>query len=119
MHTRFLPFLLCVVVACGGGSPGLETPAQGTPGVPPPNPAPNPGPLPPNPTPQPEVVYDHDFIDLTKAGAFPSDLVSDGQGSLYSVNDAQIPADDPEVSGQRRCAADTHGADRGRRPDRP
>ena len=98
MHTRnflllaALLFSLLFTGACGGGSSALDTPAQGAPGVPTPPTTPNPRPLPPPPGPQPEVVFDYDFIDLTTAGAFPSDLVSDGNGSLYSVNDATIPA---------------------------
>ncbi|MEM8883941.1 MAG: hypothetical protein AAGD14_07730 [Planctomycetota bacterium] len=87
---------LSLVVGCGsdGGLPPI-VPFEGAPGVPvdPGNPNPTPPPNPtPTPTPAPAVTFDAQFIDLTTPGAFPSDVVGDGNGSLYTVDDAQIPA---------------------------
>jgi len=98
MRARFLRpscfvFCLAFVAACsGGGSPGdTDDVVVGVPGTIPTPPQPNPTPQ-PTPTPTPAVEFDARFIDLGKPGAYPSDLVIDRNGSLYTVDDAQIPA---------------------------
>jgi len=94
MRARFLVSLLsALVLACsGGGSAGDENELPvGLPGTIPTPTTPAPGTTPPPQT-QPEVQFDPRFIDLGKAGAYPSDLVTDSSGSLYTVDDAQIPA---------------------------
>lgn len=62
----------------GGGIIHGTPPGSGTPA-----PAPDQGPA---------VVFDDATLDLGKSGAFPSDLVRDGAGTVYTVDDAQIPA---------------------------
>jgi hypothetical protein len=44
------------------------------------------------PPPTPSVRFDDSAIDLMHPGGFPSDLVADHNGNLYTVDDAQIPA---------------------------
>jgi len=38
------------------------------------------------------VAFDETAIDLGRPGAFPSDLIRDGSGTLFTVDDAAIPA---------------------------
>jgi hypothetical protein len=38
------------------------------------------------------VAFDDAAIDLMRPGGFPSDLVADASGNLFTVDDAQIPA---------------------------
>jgi hypothetical protein len=44
------------------------------------------------PPPAPSVRFDDSAIDLMHPGGFPSDLVADAAGNLFTVDDAQIPA---------------------------
>jgi len=44
------------------------------------------------PPPTSSVRFDDSAIDLMHPGGFPSDLVADAGGNLYTVDDAQIPA---------------------------
>jgi len=88
-----LPVLFFFLAACSGGGGSTGEQAVGAPGAPgvPVGPGGNPNPPAPPPG-APPFVADATFLDLGKAGAFPSDLAADGRGSLYTVDDAAIPA---------------------------
>lgn len=92
MRTRVLLPAFLFLVSCGGGggsstgdvvapgAPGLPGGGSGGPTLPPPSPT------------APAFTLDPRFLDLGRPGAYPSDLAIDSQGSLYTVDDAAIPA---------------------------
>lgn len=90
---NLFPALLTVLFflpACGGGVPGTETAeVVARPGIPPAQGGTTKPPVTPI---VPAVTFDPTFVDLGKAGAFPSDLATDDEGSLYTMDDAAIPA---------------------------
>ena len=78
------------LAACSGGAAGVDdAEIRANPGVPPSQQTP--GTVPTTPI-GPAVTFDPTFVDLGKAGAFPSDLATDDEGSLYTMDDAAIPA---------------------------
>ena len=85
-------FLLPVLAACTSDAP-VDAANQGGPVPPPPQGGGNPGPGNPNPGGGPApATFDDSHIDLGKPGAFPSDLIRAGDGTLLTVDDATIPA---------------------------
>ncbi len=84
------------VAGCSGG--GITPPANQEPLPPtggggnPNTPLPPGPPAPPPPPPSAPVVFTDDAVDLGTAGAFPSDLERATDETLYTVNDATIPA---------------------------
>ena len=92
----FVLFLALLLPACSDSQ------------APPADQAAGPGPLPPpgagsggggggaggggGPPPTASVAFDDAAVDLMHPGGYPSDLVVDGSGQLYTVADAQIPA---------------------------
>jgi hypothetical protein len=88
--------LAALVVACSSGADPLVVEPypneQGGSGLPaPPGPPPPTTGTPPPPSAAP-VVFKDTAMALGKAGGFPSDLVADARGNLYTVDDAAIPA---------------------------
>jgi len=94
---RFSLFLLVlglVVPACDGtGKVPLDLSNPGpVGGGGQPNP-PGAGPAPaPSPAPGADVAFEDDTLSLNRPGAFPSDLVRATDGTVYTVDGAQIPA---------------------------
>ncbi len=91
----FVLFLGVVLPACDGtGKVALDLSNPGpVGGIGQPNP-PGAGPVPePGPAPVPGVVFEDDTLALGRPGGFPSDLVRDTNGTVYTVTDAQIPTD--------------------------
>jgi hypothetical protein len=91
----FCFFLALLFPACSDSKPGSADLGAG-PGTPPPPPGGDDGGgdggSGGEPPPAVTVTFDDAAVDLAHPGGFPSDLVVDGSGNLYTVDDAQIPA---------------------------